>query len=329
MDTCCNPLVSLVIPVYNEEPNIPSLLERLRDVATGLEPDHGELEVLFVDDHSTDNSPTLLRAASECCPQFRYLRLSQNRGSHVAILAGLERAQGDCAVFLASDLQDPPELIPKMLEAWQAGAQVVWAVRESREGISPWERALSHTFWWLFNRFAQVSFPPQGADFALLDRRVLDAVLASTRSSPSLGGAIAWTGFRQVQIPYTKAARHAGRSKWTLTRRLTGCADAFVAFSFAPIRLMSGLGLLMALLGFGYAVVLAAGRLFNQAPVEGWASLMVVVMILGGAQMTMLGILGEYLWRTLEAARGRPLCFVEEESEFAERGDLRVSRIPR
>jgi polyisoprenyl-phosphate glycosyltransferase len=310
--------LSIILPVYNEEAGLADLLAALerfaadnRDVA---------MEVLFVDDHSIDRTPTILKQECRANPRYRYLRLSRNCGSHIAILAGLENARGACAVFLASDLQDPPALIPKMLRLWREGHQVVWAVRNRREGVSRRERAFARMFYWLLNRLSEVSFPPQGADFALLDRKVVSALLASAGSDPSLGADIASLGFRQAQVPYVKAARQFGRSKWNLRKRLKAFADAFVGHSFAPIRFMSYAGLLMALIGFIYALAVIALRLTFAVPVEGWASLMVVTLIAGGMQMTMLGILGEYLTRTLREARGRPRHIVEEYLESADDG---------
>ncbi|HMB08133.1 MAG TPA: glycosyltransferase family 2 protein [Isosphaeraceae bacterium] len=303
------PSLDLVIPVYNEEESLPALFGRLRGLLDRLV--DMRVGVIFVDDHSTDRTPELLRDACLQHENFTCLRLSRNSGSHIAVLAGLAHSWADCAVFLAADLQDPPELIPKMLELWRAGNHVVWAVRERREGISKTERSLSLVFYWLMNRFGQVTFPPTGADFALLDRQVIDALQAVSGAKPSIVGAIAWLGFRQAQIPYVKEARKFGRSKWDLRKRLEAFADAFVAFSYVPMRLMSYSGITMAILGVAYAGLIIILRLFARAPIQGWSSLMVVVLVLGGAQMTMLGVLGEYLWRTLEESRKRPLYFIE------------------
>jgi dolichol-phosphate mannosyltransferase len=303
-------MLSLVIPVYNEQESIPALLARLDAFMASV---GGEtVEVILVDDHSNDATPRMLSEICQKNPSYKFLRLSRNSGSHIAIVAGLEFASGNCAVFLAADLQDPPELIPKMLELWRNGNHVVWAVREQREGISASERFFSESFYWLLNRFSQVSLPPTGADFALLDRAVIDAIVAAPGASPSVITSIVWTGFRQVWIPYTKEARQFGKSKWTLSKKLQGFADAFVSFSFVPMRLMSYTGMFIAACGFVYAIFVVAFRLLGGRLIEGWASLIVVVLIVGGVQMLMLGVLGEYLWRTLEESRKRPLYFVEQ-----------------
>ncbi len=306
------PELSIVIPVFNEEAAIPSLVERLRKIMDRLSLD---VEILLMDDHSLDHSAEMLREVARQDFRFRYVRLSKNSGSHIAILAGLAEARGACGVFLAADLQDPPELIPRMLELWRSGNNVVWAVREEREGISKADIFMSNTFYRLLNWMGEVNLPPRGSDFALLDRKVIDALLKSTGSHPSVIGEIARLGFSQAEISYTKERRVAGTSKWTLGHKLKAFADAFVLFSYAPLRIMSYLGILCSLSGFAYALLVIILRFSNATPVQGWSSLMVAVLVLGGVQMMMLGVLGEYLWRTLEAARRRPLYFLEETSE--------------
>lgn len=307
------PELSIVIPVFNEEAAIPSLVARLRAIMDRLSP--LEIEVILMDDHSTDRTPEMLREVSRRDPAFRYARLAKNSGSHVATLAGLGEARGQSAVFLAADLQDPPELIPRMLELWRDGHHVVWAVREERLGVSKVDIFLSNGFYRLLNLMGEVNLPPRGSDFALLDRKVIEALLKSTGSHPSVIGEIARLGFSQAQISYTKEQRIAGVTKWTLGRKLKAFADAFVLFSYAPLRIMSYLGMLCSLSGFAYALLVIILRLIRSTPVQGWSSLMVVVLVLGGMQMMMLGVLGEYLWRTFEAARQRPVYFLEESSD--------------
>jgi polyisoprenyl-phosphate glycosyltransferase len=319
-----SPELSIVIPVFNEEAVIPALVERLRAFAGRLSPLVSE--IILVDDHSSDRSPELLRELSQQDPRFRHCRLAKNSGSHVAILAGLAQTRGETAVFLAADLQDPPELILQMLEMWRSGNHVVWAVREEREGVSKVDVFLSNVFYHLLNLLGEVNLPPRGSDFALLDRKVIDALLQSAGSHPSIGGEIARLGFSQAQLGYTKEERIAGTTKWTLERKLKAFADAFVSFSYAPLRVMSYLGMLCSLFGFAYALLVIFLRLRNSAPVQGWSSLIVVVLVLGGVQMMMLGVLGEYLWRTLEAARRRPVYFLEEASETSSSGEARLHR---
>jgi dolichol-phosphate mannosyltransferase len=327
-DPSARPTLSLVIPVFNEGESLPVLLQRLQVVIAGL--GDTPVEVIFVDDHSTDDSPALLRAACQRDPRLRCLRLSRNSGSHIAILAGLEHSTGQCAVFMASDLQDPPELIPTMLASWRAGNQIVWAVREEREEI-PWtSRAFAHAFYKLFNRLAHVTLPPQGSDFALVDRALIQALRRSASATLFLMGEIARLGFRQAEVPYVKERRQFGRTKWSLSRKLRTFADAFVAFSYAPLRVMSFLGILFSIVGFFFAIFYTIDWFLTKPGVAypGWTSTIVLVLLIGGIQMTMLGVLGEYLWRTLEEARRRPPYFVEDAVGLDDRTDVVAAPAP-
>lgn len=308
------PQLSIVIPAFNEEESLPHLVHRLDALVNDLAKLYA-VEIWIVDDHSTDGTAQQLRRICEEKTAYHFVRLAANSGSHVAILAGLQHTSGDCVAVLAADLQDPPELLPKMLAQWEAGQHVVWAVRDEREGISRMEKATSNLFYALLNQFSEVKLPPTGADFSLLDRRVVDALLQSVGPNPSLGLEIARLGFKQVEIPYTKAAREYGQSKWNLRSKLKAFVDAFVTTSYMPLRLMSYTGIVASTLGFLYAILIIFFRLFNIVRVDGWATLMVIVLVFGGVQMVMLGVIGEYLWRTLEQARRRPLFFVEEASE--------------
>lgn len=321
------PELSIIIPVYNEEAVLPTLWERLRSFADRLTP--LVTEIILVDDHSSDHSLELLRQFCQQDPRFRYARLAKNSGSHVAIVAGLTQARGACAVFLAADLQDPPELILQMLDLWRAGHHIVWAVREERQGVSKIDLFLANTFYRLLNLLGEVNLPPRGSDFALLDRKIIDALLQSAGSDPSLGGEIARLGFSSTQVTYTKERRAAGISNWTLKKKLKAFADAFVSFSYAPLRAMSFLGMTCSFLGFAYALFIVVLRLTTRTPVQGWASLIVVVLLLGGIQMMMLGVLGEYLWRTLEAARQRPTYFLEETSDTEVTADAQPQKVER
>jgi glycosyltransferase involved in cell wall biosynthesis len=301
---------SAVVAAYNEEGNIPLLYARLCALdwaALGLEP-----EFVFVDDHSRDRTPDILASLAAADPRVKVLRFSKNFGSHKAFTAGLESCGGDAAVILAADLQDPPESIPMLVAKWREGAKVVWAVRGSREGESALTRVLSRTYYFLMRRFSDVPPPVQGADFLLVDRRVINELKNSPEKHTSLLSLIQWMGFDQAEITYAKAARHSGRSSWTLRKKVKLAVDSFVSFSYAPVRLASGCGVLFALSGFTYAAVIAIRAIVLGSPVQGWSSLMCVLLIVSGVQLVMLGILGEYLWRTFDETRGRPRFVVEK-----------------
>jgi len=301
---------SVVVAAFNEEGNLPLLYERVCSLdwdGMGLEP-----EFVFVDDHSRDGTPGILAALAARDPRLKVLRFSRNFGSHKAFSAGLEHCSGDAAAILAADLQDPPETIPLLVSKWRAGSKVVWAVRDEREGESAATRLLSRLYYWLMRRFAEVELPRTGADFLLVDRTVIVALKEAREKHTSLLALIQWMGFDQDQITYTKTARHSGRSKWTLRKKLKLAVDSFVSFSYAPVRLMSACGLLFAGTGFLYAAVVMVRALAYQSPVQGWASLMCVLLIVSGVQLTMLGVLGEYLWRAFDETRGRPRYIVEK-----------------
>jgi polyisoprenyl-phosphate glycosyltransferase len=301
--------LSLVIAAFNEEQNLPALYERIARMdwrTAGV-----EIEIVFVDDHSRDRTPEILRELAARDLRVKWLRFSRNFGSHKAFTAGLEFASGDAAVILAADLQDPPETIPLLLEKWRAGAKVVWAVRGAREGETWFNKISARLYYMLMRRYAIADLPQTGADFLLMDRVVMDALRDSPERNTSLLALIQWMGFEQAQIIYTKEARQAGVSKWTFSKRIKLAVDSFVSFSYMPIRLMSLLGFLSAALGFLYALFLIVRRIIYEAPIEGWTSLICVVLIMSGLQLIMLGVLGEYLWRAFDESRRRPRFIIE------------------
>ena len=304
------PVLSVVVAAYNEEGNVPLRDDRLLALdwaARKLEP-----EFVFVDDHSQDKTPQVLASLAARDPRVKVLRFSKNFGSHKAFTAGLEHCTGVAAVILAADLQDPPETIPQLVAKWREGAKVVWAVREDREGESLATRLLSRLYYFLMRRMAEVRPPRKGADFLLLDRVVVAELRKAPEKHTSLLSLIQWMGFDQAEIVYTKAARHSGRSNWTLSKKLKLAVDSFVSFSYVPLRLASACGLLFAFSGFLYAAVIAVRAIALGSPVQGWSSLMCVLLIVSGVQLVILGILGEYLWRTFDEARGRPRYIVEK-----------------
>lgn len=301
--------LSVVTPAFREAENLPTLYERLRAVLDGLGIDW---EWIIVDDHSLDATFAVVHDTAARDPRVRGIRLARNSGSHVALSCGLHEARGECAIALAADLQDPPEIVPELLDEWQRGAHVVWAARAQREGETIVTRGLSRVYYWVMRNLVGLdSTPVMGADVVLLDRRVLDAFREFGESNVSLLALITWMGFRQTSITYTKQARLHGRSGWTLKKKFKLLVDSVTAFSYAPIRFMTYLGFLVATIGFAYAAFVILNAIFGQ-PVAGWTSLIVIVLILGGIQMLMMGVLGEYLWRALDESRRRPRFIVEE-----------------
>lgn len=302
--------LSVVTPAFNESANLPVLYERLRAVLDG-QAGLRSWEWVVIDDHSSDATFAVLSGLAARDGRVRGLRLARNSGSHTALACGMHQCRGDCAVVLAADLQDPPEVVPQLLAEWRKGAQIVWAVRAGREGEAVGTLAFSRLYYALMRRLVGMrELPATGADFFLADRRVLDAFREFPECNTSILALLTWMGFRQVSIPYVKQARLHGRSGWSLAKKVKLVIDSVTSFTFLPIRVMSYVGLVVALLGFLYAIVVIVNALVGH-PTEGWSSLMVVVLVMGGVQMLMMGVLGEYLWRTLDESRRRPRYLIE------------------
>ncbi|MEM7144552.1 MAG: glycosyltransferase family 2 protein [Verrucomicrobiota bacterium] len=301
-------LVSIVTPAFNEAENIPILYERLVAV---LDDADVAWEWIVVDDHSTDETQEVLGALACKDERVRSPRFSRNFGSHIGILCGLRHSKGDCAIVMAADLQDPPDVIPRLLERWESGIKTVWAVREKREGESLLTLAFARLYYLLVRAFTELdSTPKSGADLWLVDRVVIDTVNADPERHSSVPSLVRWMGFSQDSIYYTKAPRKFGRSKWTLSRKINHAINTFVATTAVPIRYMTYVGFITTILGFLYSFFIIVHSILGS-PVQGWSSLMVVFLLVSGIQMTMLGVLGEYLWRTYEESRQRPRYIVE------------------
>jgi dolichol-phosphate mannosyltransferase len=301
--------LSIIIPFLNEAENISRLHERLCGLANHLL--DVSLEIILVDDGSTDGSVDALRSLPPTGPPMRLVRLSRNFGSHAALSAGVTEATGDILTFLSADLQDPPELLTTMLAKWREGYDIVWGTRESRED-DLLTRMFAGLFYFLLRRYALTQMPPGGVELCLVDRKVIASLGNLQERNSSIACLIMWAGFRQCVIPYRREARKAGRSKWSFGRKIKLFIDSFVAFSFLPMRIISALGGIVSLLGLLYACVIIFLAIFRGNPVTGWPSLMVTILLCSGVQMLMLGILSEYLWRALDAARNRPFCIIRE-----------------
>ena len=302
--------LSIITPAFNESRSIPALHERLSAVLSNL---NVPWEWIVVDDHSRDGTWTVLQELAAREPRLIAIRLARNSGSHAAFACGLQQARGDCAAVLAADLQDPPETLPALLEKWRAGAKIVWAVREGREGESAATKGFARLYYGIMRRFVGISeMPATGADFFLLDRRVIDVLNVFKEANVSLMALLTWMGFKQDRISYVKQARQHGQSGWNMEKKLKMVVDSVTSFTYKPIRFMSYAGFLVALAGFFYALVVVVNALVGK-PSPGWSSLMIVLLLVGGLQMLMMGVLGEYVWRALDEARGRPRFIVEDE----------------
>jgi dolichol-phosphate mannosyltransferase len=308
-------LLSIITPAFNEALNLPVLYARIADVTAQL---GIRWEWIVVDDHSRDDTFAVLNSLAKAHPEVLALRFARNSGSHAAIMAGLEHAKGDCAVVLASDLQDPPETIPQLLEKWQLGSLVVWAVRQKREGETTSTLAFAKIYYWIMRNFVGIrNMPDSGADFFLLDRRAINAITSYKENNVSILALISWIGLSQDNIYYVKQPRLYGKSGWNLEKKLKLVIDSITSFTYRPLRAMSYVGIGIAILGFIYAFIVIINTLITRAAPEGWTSLMVVVLIVGGIQMVMMGVLGEYLWRALDESRQRPRYIIERTTQDA------------
>ncbi|MCH8966198.1 MAG: glycosyltransferase family 2 protein [Planctomycetes bacterium] len=302
--------VSIIVPAFNEVENLRPFYERLCATMQSCKLDW---EWIIVDDHSCDETYAAASSLGEHDPRVRVIRLARNSGSHIAIACGLRHARSDCAVIMAVDLQDPPEMIPALVEKWREGSQVVWAARRRREGEKTGTIALSRIYYAIMRHLVGMKeMPSRGADFVLVDRRVIDALGQFNERNISIMALITWLGFEQTVIAYDKKARLHGESGWDLQKKLKLAVDSITAFSYFPIRLMSLLGIIFAACGVCWAVVVVVGRLCGYIVAgTGYAAIMTVLLLGFGFLMTFLGVLGEYLWRTLDEARGRPRCIIE------------------
>ena len=294
--------------MYDEVDTVAELHRRLRAVLAEV----GPYEIVLVDDGSTDGTWDALRELAESDPHVRLLRLSRNFGHQIALSAGLEYARGAAVISMDGDLQDPPEAIPALVERWRDGFDVVYGVRSHREGETRFKLVTASLFYKAMNRMSPVDIPEQVGDFRLLSRRAVDALIAMPERARYLRGMSSWIGFRRTTVPYERDARYAGETKYPLRRMLHFASDAITSFSTTPIRLVAGLGFLSVVLCLIALVWSLYIRFFTDKTVQGWTSVIVVVLFLGGVQLLSLGIIGQYVGRIFDEAKGRPLYFVDE-----------------
>ncbi|MBC8029286.1 MAG: glycosyltransferase family 2 protein [Pyrinomonadaceae bacterium] len=309
-------LVSIVVPCYNEEAVLAELHGRLISMLEGVET--VSFEIIYTDDGSRDRTPEILRGLQAADNRVRVVSLSRNFGHQVAVTAGLEHTSGDAVVIIDADLQDPPEVIPEMIARWQDGYQVVYGLRAKREGETTFKLWTAKAFYRLINRVSEVEIPIDVGDFRLIDRRVVDVLLAMPERDRFLRGMISWVGFKQVAVIYDRAARHAGETKYSLIKMLRFAVDSVISFSFAPLRLAIWVGfaaIAAAVVGIVYALVI---RFYTTTWVRGWASIFTAVLFLGGIQLITLGIVGEYVGRIYAEVKLRPLYVVGERLGFDE-----------
>jgi dolichol-phosphate mannosyltransferase len=297
-------LLSVVAPVYNEDGLIEEFFTRVCAALEGL-----PFELVLVNDGSSDGTPMILDRIAEGDPRVRVVHLSRNFGHQTALTAGLDHATGDAVVMLDADLQDPPELIPTMLDHWRAGCDVVYAVREHREGESRFKLSTARWFYRLFDKLAQVELQPNSGDFRLLDRRALNALLSMRERNRFLRGMTVWVGYTQAAVPYHRDPRYAGETKYTLSKMLRFSLDAISSFSHRPLQLATLLGFMISTLAFIAVPIVVVLRLLGSY-LPGFSALTIVVLLLGGIELIAIGIIGEYVGRIYDEVKGRPLYLV-------------------
>jgi dolichol-phosphate mannosyltransferase len=309
------PEISVIAPVFNEVQSLPEFYRRVRQVLDGL---GVRWELLLVDDGSTDGSTDLIRQLAREDARVRALIFARNFGHQLAVTAGLDHCRGRAAIIIDSDLQDPPEVMADLIARWREGYEVVYAVRAEREGESWFKLFTASLFYRLIYRITDVKIPLDSGDFRLLDRQVVDVLKTMRERHRFLRGMSVWVGFRQTGVPYRRAGRFAGQTKYPLRKMLKFAFDAITSFSYLPLQLATYLGFAAALLSILAIPVVIILRQSGMQAFLGQATTLIAVLFLGGVQLISLGILGEYIGRLYDEAKGRPLYILREESSHSE-----------
>lgn len=298
--------ISVVIPCYNEQEVLPKLHTNLLKVLDKLEI---EFDVILVDDGSTDDSWNLISKLNADDSRFKGIRLSRNYGHQIALTSGLDQAEGQVVVIMDADLQDPPSVIPEMIEKWKEGYDVVYGKRKKRDGDSPSKKFFAYWFYRIMTLLSGMSIPQDTGDFRLMDKRALSAFRELRERQRFIRGMVSWIGFNQCPVYYDRPKRAAGQTKYPFKKSLLLAIDAITSFSYAPLRLASLLGFLLSIFAFLYiGVVIILKILGINFP--GYTSLMATILLLGGVQLIVLGVMGEYLGRIYEEVKGRPLYYL-------------------
>jgi polyisoprenyl-phosphate glycosyltransferase len=300
---------SIVIPLYNEEGILPLLVERLREIMAQLD---GPAEVVMVDDGSSDRTYPLAQASAAQDSRFKLIQFSRNFGHQVAITAGMDAASGDAVIIMDADLQDPPHVIPQMIEKWREGYEVVYGLRQHREGEGLFKTVTASAFYGLLHRIADIDTAVDVGDFRLVDRKALNAFLQMRENNRYVRGMFSWVGFRQAAVPYTREERHAGTTHYTLRKMVMLASNGILGFSTAPLRLALGTGVFLAFASVIYGLVAISLKLAGENLVPGYASLLCAITFLSGIQLAVMGMVGLYVGRIYDEARARPLYVVRE-----------------
>lgn len=303
-------LVTILVPAYNEQDVLQLLYERLEKIMNSLT--LYDFEVLFINDGSKDNTLSIIQGLRNNDARICYLNLSRNYGKEIAMIAGLDYAKGDCVVIIDADLQDPPELIPQMLEYWEQGYDDIYAKRKSRKGESFFKKFTSKMYYKTLQSITNIEIQKDTGDFRLLDRRCVEALKSIRESQRYTKGLFSWIGYRKKEILFDRDPRAAGQTKWNYGKLINLSIDGLTSFTTAPLRWSAIIGILISLAGFIYMLVIIFKTLFYGIDVPGYSSTMVVILFLGGIQLIFLGVIGEYLGRAFYETKGRPLYFIDQ-----------------
>ncbi|MEI9994457.1 MAG: glycosyltransferase family 2 protein [Rhizomicrobium sp.] len=309
------PLLSVIVPCFNEQEVIEETHKRLSETLTQVQ---GGVEIIYVNDGSRDRTVELLFAIQARDPTVRVISLSRNFGHQLAVTAGMDAAAGEAAVLIDADLQDPPAVILEMVELWRQGYDVVYGTRSEREGETSFKRVSAKYFYRILNMLSEVPIPLDTGDFRLVSRQVLETMKSMREYDRFVRGMVSWVGYRQIALPYKRAPRFAGVSKYPFWKMVRFAGDGILSFSIVPLRLATWIGVVTAGLGFlgiFYALVL---RLFTSNWVSGWTLLFIAIVLMGGIQLVMLGVLGEYIGRLYRASKNRPLYVVGDRRGFGD-----------
>lgn len=314
MNTHVAGMISLVIPAFNEDENLPVLVQRLMTV---MQP-YDHYEILIVDDGSTDRTHSVLRELSTRYQPVRFLSFSRNFGHQMALRAGYEQARGQAIICLDADLQHPPELIPTLVAKWQEGYQVVYTVRQPDPTLSWFKKTTSKTFYRLLRAASDLELEDAAADFRLLDRKVIDTLKAFKENDLFLRGVISWVGFRQCRVLYKPAPRYAGQTKYSFRKMMKLAAMGITSFSTKPLYISVLLGFAMSLFALLFGTEVLYEKYFTSATVSGWTSLVLLMVLIGGMQFIVIGIIGVYLGKTFVEVKQRPAYIIADTSDIAE-----------
>ncbi len=303
--------ISIVVPVYYNQDNLLPLYADLKEKVLTKLPEGIEYELIFVDDGSKDNSYKVMKELAKIDSNIKTIRLSRNFGEHSAILAGLSQCTGDCAVRKAADLQEPSEMILDMIKKYIEGSKVVLAVRADRDEPVT-QKAFSNLYAFLMRKLALHNMPKGGFDSFLIDRQVIDFLVKIQECNTSLMSQILWAGFETSTVPYVRKKREIGKSRWTLSKKIKLVYDSLLSFSYFPIKMITTVGILSFFIALIWLVIIIYKKMTGIIDVEGYASIIIIMLVGFGIIMLSIGILGEYLWRTFDAARKRPPYIIEK-----------------